>query len=186
MKVAMPKDREPVEIDPADPLLLEQIGRLRVLAWSTVMPDAASRTESWLDEFELRARHWCIFHAGKPVAAARLSIHRRIDEVPDAEIFEGVVVDPPAPVASLNRLVIHPEFRGRGWAERLDKVRILAAAAAGCRCAVGETQSPRRVRQLEDAGFRVVGPCRPYAPGNFLADFPGVVVYCPLPRYRSA
>ena len=102
---------EPVEIDPHDRPLLEKIGRLRVLAWSTVIPDAAAKVgDCWLDEYELEARHWCIFHDGEPVAAARMSVHQRNEDVPDAEVYEGVFAEPlAAPIASINRLVTHPE-----------------------------------------------------------------------------
>lgn len=82
---------EPVEIDPNDRPLLEKIGRLRVMAWSTVMPDAGERSPCWLDEFELTARHWCIFHDGEPVASGRMSVHQRIEDVPDAAIHASQV-----------------------------------------------------------------------------------------------
>lgn len=55
-------------------------------------------TECWLDEFELSARHWVIFNDAEPVVAARMSVHQRLDDVPDAEIYEGVFAVPlPAP-----------------------------------------------------------------------------------------
>src|SRR5262245_56852563 len=135
-------DYTPVEINPHDRALLEKIGRLRVLAWSTVMPDAATRTACWLDDFELAARHWCIFHDGEPVASARMSVHHRIEEVPDAVIYEGVFATPPVPpIASFNRLVVYPDHRGRGHSRKLDEARLKAACSHGCRSVIGETHA---------------------------------------------
>ena len=177
----MSNNYEPVEIDPHDRVLLEKIGRLRVLAWSTVMPDVAQKTESWLDEFELVARHWCIFHDGEPVAAARMSVHHRIEETPDAEVYDGVFAEPPpAPIASFNRLVAHPSFRGRGFSRKLDEVRLKAAVAAGCQSAIGDTHAGEyRLNQLKSLGFRVIGPSREYPDHHFLAGS-GAVILCDL------
>ena len=73
---------ELAEIDPRNQAILEKIGRLRVLAWSTVMLDAIHRVDCWLDGFEPVGRHWCIFSGEQPVAAARMSVHDRLDDVP--------------------------------------------------------------------------------------------------------
>ncbi|MBN9519331.1 GNAT family N-acetyltransferase [bacterium] len=150
---------EPVEIDPHNRRLLESLGRLRVLAWASELPAIASRTECYLDDFELMSRHWCIFHEGEPVAAARLSIHQRIGDVPDAAVYRDVFVSPPpSPIGSINRLVTHPRFRGRGLSRKLDEVRIRAATDAGCRCVIGATPSGEsRVRAMTELGFRPVG-----------------------------
>jgi SAM-dependent methyltransferase/GNAT superfamily N-acetyltransferase len=178
----------PIEIDAHDRTLLEKIGRLRVLAWSTVMPDAASKTDCWLDEFELVVRHWCIFHDGEPVAAARLSVHQRIEDVPDAEVYAGVFPEPPPPpIASLNRLVVHPEFRGKGFAEVLDEMRIQAAEGTGCCCRVVATPAgPKRLAQLSNAGFEPVGRPVPEPPQHFLSGLVTQLLICRLPRGSNA
>jgi SAM-dependent methyltransferase len=158
--------RQPVEIDPHDPVLLEQIGRLRVCAWATFKEVA---TECWLDEFELSARHWVIFDNGQPIAAARLSIHQTLDDVPDASIYEGIFDQPPSgPIALFNRLVVHPAHRGAALSRLFDQVRIAAAIESGCRSVIVQTNSgPSRVAQLHALGFRDVGPGHPYPPGHF-------------------
>src|SRR5207245_876274 len=128
---------KPAEIDPHDRPLLEKIGRLRVRAWAKFVPAVAAKTDCWLDKFELAARHWVIYHDGEPVAAARMSVHQQLEGVPDAEVYKGVFAEKlPAPIASFNRLVVHPEFRGRGLPTALDLVRIQAASASGCRCCI--------------------------------------------------
>lgn len=177
---------EPVEIDPRDRPLLEKIGRLRVLAWSTVMPDAPSRAACWLDEFELAARHWCIFQADGPIASARMSVHHRLEEVPDAGIYEGVFATPPVPpIASFNRLVVHPQHRRRGLSRKLDLARLEAARALGCRAAILETHAgASRLRQLGELGFQVAGTAGPYPSRHFLTDS-GVVFHCDLAAHAA-
>ena len=170
--------REPVEVDPHDRLLLEQIGRLRVRAWATHSPIALEHPDGWLDQFNLSARHWVIFDNETPIAAARFSVHHELCTVPDASFFDGVfAVAPPAPIASFNRLVVHPDYRGAALSRELDQIRVAAAIGAGCRSAIGETPSgPSRVAQLKSLGFQVIGPSRPYPNGYFLNGH-GVVLF---------
>jgi len=169
---------EPVEIDPRDTVLLRRIGRLRVRAWATFRSGSRAPGGCWLDEFDLSARHWAFFDGDEPVAAARLSVHGQLSDLPDAPIFDGVFQIPPAaPIAAFNRLVVHPAYRGLALSLRLDCARVAAAIEAGCRSVVLETHSgAARVAQLTALGFRVVGPSRPYPPGNpYGGD--GVVVF---------
>jgi GNAT superfamily N-acetyltransferase len=149
----------PVEIDPRNRLLMEQIGRLRVRAWAPFIPGILDKFECWLDEFELSARHWAVFDDSEIIAAARMSIHDCLHDVPDAESFVSVFKEePPSPIASFNRLVVDAGFRGRGLSTLLDKIRIQAAVAAGCRCCIGSTPSgAHRLKQLVEVGFETVG-----------------------------
>jgi hypothetical protein len=72
-------------------------------------------TECWLDEFELSARDGVIFNDAEPVVAARMSVHQRLDDVPDAEIYEGVFAAPlPAPTC-LGRAQAPPQKQPMGW-----------------------------------------------------------------------
>jgi hypothetical protein len=146
------------EVRASDWAMIEQIGQLRVRAWQTELAGACTMS-SCLDEFDRIARHWVFFSDGEPVAAARLSIHATIDELPEQEGYAGVFQNPPpSPIASLNRLVVDPTVRGVGLSERLDAIRLDAAEEAGCRCAVGATDSgERRIRQMVRMGFEVVG-----------------------------
>lgn len=160
---------EAVEIDPHDRRLLEQVGRLRVRAWSAVLPKGAVPTDCWLDDFELAARHWCVFHDGEPIAAARMSVHSRLEEAPDAAVYEGVFFESPlAPIASFNRLVTDPRFRGRGLSKLLDVVRLSAAREAGCRSVVGVADGRERLAALGNLGFRLLGTGPHFPSGHFL------------------
>lgn len=143
--------------------LLQSIGRLRVEAWDTELPEK-SGMECWLDEHDIRARHWLAFFNEELVASARLSVHEELDQVPDSESYEGVFAEPPrGPIASLNRLVVHPSARGLGLSKRLDLMRMEAARAMGCRSLVlGTASGPSRVRQLTGWGFQMMGQGKPF------------------------
>jgi GNAT superfamily N-acetyltransferase len=177
-------DLRMIELPASDTETLVKIGELRVRAWSTLIPQAESMG-TWLDEFEASSRHWVVYRGYELIAAARMSVHQHIEEVPDPECYVGVFGEPvPAPIASFNRLVVDPSARGLRISRRLDLVRLDAAEGMGCRCAIGSISSgEHRLRQMAELGFTVVGPGNPdprppccYGPRSMM------VVYCPLPR----
>jgi GNAT superfamily N-acetyltransferase len=149
------------EIDPAaEPAVLDAILRLRLRGWAPQVPVPLTLADV-IDEFEPAARHWAIFDGAVLAAAARLSIHQSADDVPEAICMSGVFPEPPAaPIGFLSRLVVAPEYRGRGLSRQLDEIRIDAAQREGCRsllALVFEVSGDGRVRQLVSYGFRVVG-----------------------------
>ena len=171
------------EFTSIDEHLLGRIGRLRVEAWETET-SRASDMKSWLDEFDRTARHWIVFCKGVPVAAARLSVHDNLEEVPDAESYAGGFDEPPeGPIASLNRLVVHPSARRAGLSKRLDLVRLAAAEEIGCRSAIVSTSSgPRRVKQLSAWGFALAGYGPRFRKPPLCYLPPPAVLLCRLPR----
>ncbi len=171
-----------------DAALLAAVYRLRVLAWCTQVALPEAMTE-WTDDFDAVARHWAFLHQGQPVAAGRVSVHGALADIPDAECYEGVfATPPPAPIASLNRLIVHPDWRGLGLPRALDAVRVLAAEQMGARCVVGATgsvsENRKRIEQLADSGFEVIGECRPFGEGvlAFANELPPLAIFCHLPR----
>lgn len=171
------------EFSPANEDLLHAIGRLRVQAWETAAPEAAEM-EIWLDEYDRSSRHWVALHEGAPVAAARLSIHANLSEVPDAESYQGVIDNPSATrIASFNRLVVHPSFRRLGLSRRLDLIRLEVAEEMGCEGAILSTATgPHRIRQLVALGFEFLG-YGPHFSKPPLCHLPRpAVLFCRFPR----
>jgi GNAT superfamily N-acetyltransferase len=161
---------------------IQQILALRVLAWRSFIQVDPNQRE-WTDKFDASARHWAILDEDVIVAAGRLSIHEQLVDVPDSEVYGTVFTTPPSPpIASMNRLVVHPSYRGLGLSDQLDEVRISAAERAGCSCVIGYTPSgDKRLAQLVRKGFQVLGT----GVGNqqgFLKGLVGFAIYCPLPR----
>src|SRR5215468_2038744 len=96
--------------------VISQIGRLRVRSWADSGAVAGFLPESdcWLDEHDQHAALWTASVDGTIVASARLCVHERTDELPDAAYFRGFETHFPGPVALLSRLVVAPEARGLG------------------------------------------------------------------------
>jgi hypothetical protein len=114
---------------------------------------ATVRTQKVItDEHDEHARHWAAFDACETVASARMCIHRVQDETPDAATFKEIVL--PAPIATINRLVVKKEWRHAGLARQFDVRRVEAAREASAACAVG-TAFDWRVASLQACGFEL-------------------------------
>jgi hypothetical protein len=93
-----------------DKAILQQVFALRITAWrgqAAIPPEV----RTWIDSIDMSARHWAIFHREIPIAAARLSMHTKIAELPDAEIYSGVSFDFAIPIGAISRCVVQPDFR---------------------------------------------------------------------------
>jgi GNAT superfamily N-acetyltransferase len=148
----------------ADEAILQEIFALRIIAWrgqATIPPDVAN----WTDPIDLLARHWAIFYGERPIASARLSMHMKTAELPDAEIYSGILLDVLAPIGSINRCVVHPDFRHLGLAKELVKVRIAAARTLGCRMIVVSVDDESGLRRVLSCGFRKIAEAGPYPDG---------------------
>jgi GNAT superfamily N-acetyltransferase len=169
-------------VEVTDSAVLRQILALRVLAWRSFI-NIDPELHEWTDKHDATGRHWAILDGDTVVAAGRLSIHERLGDVPDSEVYVPVLSMPMAPpIASMNRLVVHPEYRGRGLSDELDEIRISAAEAAGCTCVIGHTNAGnKRIAQLVREGFQPLGTGRRNEQG-ILKGLVGVVIYCHLPR----
>ena len=106
------------------------------------------------DGHDAHARHWAVFRSGIMIAAARMCTHDTQTATPDAAAFLKETL--PAPIATLNRLVVDPGSRGQGIAAHLDDCRISAARLAGAKWVVG-TLPASRIASLERLGFRRTG-----------------------------
>lgn len=148
------------------PRKLDQIFTLRARAWKDRVPDFPD-IPSWSDEFDENAMHWAFFDHGTPVAAARLTIHSRLNLVPNPEVFAAVLPpDLTGPIAVLTRLVVDQRHRGQGLSTALDHTRIRSARSAGCRCVIGSTfAGQKRLDQMVGYGFQILGEAALYASG---------------------
>jgi hypothetical protein len=146
----------------SDSSLLEQVYKLRVVAWDGKIKVPLSRT-GWVDPEDGSARHWAIMSGRHVVAAARFSVHQTVAELPDAEGYVGVFTELPVPIGSLNRCVVHPDFRNRGLSRVLDRTRISAGKGSGCRCLVICATDEQRAAAIARLGFefRGEGPLMP-------------------------
>ncbi len=166
---------EPDLITCATPELLTAIGELRIAAWeaSGERPSIApAHGRMWTDDHDGHAAHWVLREGESIVAAARLCIHAAQGELPDQVSLEGIKLGIAPPVASLNRLVVSPGYRGVHLSLVFDRARLQYAREQGAKSAVALTHLPGRLRDLKSAGFEVVCESRhrtaSYAPSFVL------------------
>src|ERR1700721_244121 len=128
-----------------DAAKLNQIFALRVAAWRqrfVIPPDI----QYWNDAYDQDALHWAILIDDEPVAAARLTTHSRLADVPDAYIYDDILPDLASPICSMNRCVVHPDFRNRKLSRVLDEVRIDEARKIGATCIVLSVDEESRAK----------------------------------------
>lgn len=129
--------------------------QLRRDAWSTepaVPPELARSWAAGVDEYDANGVHWCVWERRRMIAAARLTLHERLADVPDAQLYPPELELSGQPIASLNRLVVAPTHRGLGIAHVLNEVRCRWAAGLGAQAIVAAVARGRE-RGLEQRGF---------------------------------
>ena len=97
--------------------LLDSIAELRAAAWGHT---ARSDIAAWLDEWDATAHHHIIVREGKIAAAVRFTLHEVHDDVPYRSIYGDLIKELPTPIAWYSRLVVSPEWRGKGISKALD------------------------------------------------------------------
>lgn len=141
------------------PEYIEDIGRLRYLAWKDVEGinrDFFSKGY-WIDEWDKTSLIWIIKFNKIIIASARLSIHHNIESIPwndciPSEARELLIT----PLASMNRLIVHPDFRKRGLSRPLDLVRIHTAKEKKMKTIIAEPTTAR-ISTIQRYGFRYYG-----------------------------
>ncbi len=156
---------QPEETD----LLREVVFGLRIESWKSVgvLRDGSFPADVCEDEHDEHAMHWVVRDGGRLIAAARMCVHDDVRSLPDAGFFIGVGIDPPAPIASLNRLVVHPEYQRHGLSHTLDQIRIRQAREIGCR-SIWCVAPPIRWAPLQRQGFTIVAPVNLASPPRWI------------------
>jgi GNAT superfamily N-acetyltransferase len=170
----------PTEV--TDARAIEDACRFRASVWSQTgaLADRAFDQGRWRDDFEEVSRHWVITRAGEVVAAARLSVHDRLEGVPESEEYLLAGLRLPGRIASPGRVVVAPSAQRRGLASQLLEEQDRAAVEAGAAYAVRQA-SPDMCRLLTRRGWRDV------AASCMDPRFPGVtfrVMYRTYDRVR--
>lgn len=143
--------------------LMTEIASLRHSVWNNlVFHSTRNSPEDWTDQLDSESEHFVIFDGASVIAAARMSIHNKPEQIPD---FEAIVSDipdwvPKFPLASINRLVVSERYRGRGAAKALDRARMKSAQISGAKRVVG-LASQWRVSQLAALRFSELGEVAP-------------------------
>ncbi len=140
---------------------MAEIGRLRIQVWAgeaDVNPQSLG-PEPWIDPIDNGACQWTARDGRRLAAAARMSVHDDPESIPYHAAFQDRLTGP-GPYGAMNRLVVHPDYRGQGLAHQLDCLRLRQASLLGARQVV-VVASGRRVQALEALGFENLGVPNP-------------------------
>lgn|GEM_PF-613770 len=138
------------------PEWLQRIGELRSRVWAEEgcrMPEYDRvGSDIWIDELDRDAVHWVAMHGNRLVAACRMSIHDKLEGMPDENYFAqfGPFEEP---FGSFNRLVVSREYRGHGIARHFDLIRCRYAAELGIKTVFAVPVGERRRESLKELGF---------------------------------
>ena len=156
----------PLTVIPCPQERREELYRLRATVWVAEGADPAAFVGgAWTDPRDTQRRHWIVIHEGEVIAGASLSVHPTLHEVEEAEAYFAYHLSAWGPVAAPARVIVHPEWRGRGLAEQLLGAQDEAAREAEAILAVRQASRAMR-RLLERRGWQYHGP------GPFDARFP--------------
>lgn len=136
-----------------------EIGKFRIHGWKNEYGISSTffSQDLWLEDLDQRSYHWIITKGDLIVAAARLSLHSALEEVPYARLLkpEHRLRFENKRIASINRLVVDPEFRRAGLSGLLDRVRIERAIAQKADVIIAFPQQVR-LAPLIKKGFTLI------------------------------
>jgi len=159
---AGPAGFELTVVRPGEAFGLAAVLGLRRVAYQGVVPEPDALAAVQGDELEASAWHYLVSRDGALVASGRMTIHEEVGALPDPGFLLPFAAPVPVPVASLNRLVVHPTVRGNGISSWIDDVRVIDAATHGARAIAASVLSDSaREASLIRRGFRVVGTISP-------------------------
>jgi len=138
---------------------MQRIGKLRADVWNeegVSLPNIC-KNNMLLDELDHdEAKHFVVFKDDELIAAARLTLHHSLTEMPSAEDFAPYDLALELPYGYLSRLVVKKSFRNQGLARKLDCMCLHEAKKLGAK-AVILTTVPYRLKALSKIGFSYFG-----------------------------
>ncbi len=139
--------------------VLKSLGRFRTEVWraESDVNRAALAGAEWTDATDWSADHWVVRQSGRVVAAARLSVHDRIEDVPYSAAMNNAAIPTSGPFGSINRLVVARSHRRQGIASLLDYRRLERARELGVAVVIAVAARSRRCALLR-MGFSSLGP----------------------------
>jgi hypothetical protein len=150
-------------LESCDEHFIAEICRFRVSVWREEgqLASHAFPNGQWRDSVDDRSTHWLIRDfRGCCAAAGRLSMHRSLAEVYQADEYLRFGLQLPGPVAAPDRVVVARFARAYGLGRQILDLQDAAAQARGALHAVRQA-SPRMAQLLEHRGWQVLGPASP-------------------------
>ena len=145
-------------VSPFDEEAIAAIGEFRLRVWQAEgqkINESLINDGKWNDRLDVEptSQHWVVYIGGEIAASSRISFHRDFTTVPDHNVFEPYVDNTGTLYCSLNRMVVHPRYRGLGIAGLLDFIRIKSAFRAGADQLFAYAVGSPRAQSLMRRGF---------------------------------
>jgi len=138
---------------------IASVDGLRHESWRATRPSQEARllNAGYFESPPGLALYYGVVLTGSVVGAGRLSIHRSLADVPEAQVYgEAFLAQLRYPVASINRLAVHPDYRRQGIAGLVDQARLQRARLEGCTVVLAwftPKSGDHRLIQLREYGF---------------------------------
>jgi len=161
---------------------IQQLRQYVYIEKGLLLPGMTSIAQPFGDPYDEQARHWFMSEENRVVAAARLSKHAILDDIPDKNFIPiETIRNYSGPFASMNRLVVHPDWRGRGISVLFDKIRMQAAFDMQCHTIIVCTFEKRSLDLINFGFQRVVkfdfSVRKSYPPYDFIKEPHFLLVY---------
>jgi GNAT superfamily N-acetyltransferase len=152
--------------------LIAAIKELRCRCWRLFF----TNVEFLDDGHDEHAMHFLVLVKRRVIAAARLCVHTSLQNITECHLYPTLDTSKfPGPYGCFNRLVVDAQFRGRGIAAILDRIRTDTTERLGCRTVLASWNhhsGDRRRQSLRAQGFTNVSNDRPIPDGAFGMSFP--------------
>jgi predicted GNAT family N-acyltransferase len=138
--------------------LLEKIAQLRYAVWQDqgMSMENIEDKNKWNDDFDEQGYFLVIKSEGQMAGSARMSLHETIRTLSDSKLYLGHEGAFAPPIASLNRLIIHPDFRMKGLSRFILQKQIQVAQDLGAK-SIALDCPVERVGYHQKMGFQTVG-----------------------------
>lgn len=151
-------ETQPIIMEAKCQSFMKGIGSLRYEVWSQESETFGRifPLGIWLEPSDIDAKHFVVICDGKIVAAARVTLHTTLSDIPDFSLYGEVKNKFRYPMASFNRLVVKKEYRNRGFAGMLIRARLAYAKsnASGVVC-IGHGSQGERLKRFGFSGHGI-------------------------------
>ena len=137
---------------------LKSIQSLRYEVWKFRGADMTNLKSkcSWGEKMDQMSYLIGVYQENKIVGTGRLSLHHNLATLPDKELYVGLDKYFEPPIASLNRIVVHPDFRRLGIGRFMVVKRMREAIRQGAKSVACDCPA-ERATSMEKMGFNYVG-----------------------------
>ena len=150
-----PSLRTVFPLDPGFDETVARIEKLRLRVWSKIVGDSMARERFGRDSVDCRSIHVLLELNERLIAAARVTLCKEKNDVPDLISFQHCLEEMHFPLAVMSRTVVAEAEQGRGHSTLLTSERMKLAEENKMREIWVESDQRRTSHLCNDLGFRI-------------------------------